>query len=353
MQRVFRHDRVRIQQHDVAGAGLAERPVDRADKAKIVLVGQEPDAEFGGELIEQVLDVGLGRRIIHDDDGRARRAGERIQRAVDAGSRCGQIPVYRDDDGERRRFAVSKASRPARCGPVIRNAVGRELNTCDHPVRLRDLQALRGRGRGPDQTEARSLSPVTRESVAWIGGKLDRAGLIRLRQRKVRVVRPAPRHPSLHLFIEKVDAGAAVLAALFEQKEGAPDRIRIVITPRDASRRLDLLKVVAPSHHSPGSDQIVRLELERPRHAGDGRIPEIEMKQRFRAQQMGASARMRQDPAAAVGERERQAEITRLERPDSGPLEIDVVERFGRKGDPARGGGQMAPLSVRMVSLPS
>ncbi|WP_125459158.1 hypothetical protein [Bradyrhizobium elkanii] len=77
------------------------------------------------------------------------------------------------------------------------------------------------------------------------------------------------------------------------------------------------------------------------------------MKQRFRAQQMGAGARMRQDPAAAVGERERQAEITRLERPDSGPLEIDVVERFGRKGDPARVGRQMAPLSARMVSLPS
>ncbi|MCA6097342.1 MULTISPECIES: hypothetical protein [Bradyrhizobium] len=77
------------------------------------------------------------------------------------------------------------------------------------------------------------------------------------------------------------------------------------------------------------------------------------MKQRFCAQQMGAGARMRQDPAAPVGERERQAKITRLERPDSGPLEIDVVERFGRKGDPARGGGQMAPLSVRMVSLPS
>ncbi|WP_249167573.1 hypothetical protein [Bradyrhizobium elkanii] len=177
--------------------------------------------------------------------------------------------------------------------------------------------------------------------------------MVRLRQRKVRVVRPAPRHPSLHLFIEKVDAGAAVLAALLEQQQGAPDRIRIVIAPRDASRRLDLLEIVAPRHHSPGSDQIVRLELERPRDASDRRIPEIEMKQRFRAQQMRAGTRMRQDPAAAVGERERQAEITRLERPDSGPLEIDVVKRFGRKGDPARVGGQMAPLSARMVSLPS
>ncbi|MGN1287227.1 MAG: hypothetical protein ACI4XG_11685 [Bradyrhizobium sp.] len=68
---------------------------------------------------------------------------------------------------------------------------------------------------------------------------------------------------------------------------------------------------------------------------------------------MGAGAGMRQDPAAAVGERECAPEITCLERADSGPLEIDVMQRFGGKGDPARVGGQMSPLSARMVSPPS
>ncbi|MCC8954811.1 hypothetical protein H8B02_15605 [Bradyrhizobium sp. Pear77] len=68
---------------------------------------------------------------------------------------------------------------------------------------------------------------------------------------------------------------------------------------------------------------------------------------------MSARARMRQDPAAAVGERECATEITCLERSNGGSLEIDVVERFGRKGDPARVGGQMSPLSARMVSPPS
>ncbi|WP_244486322.1 hypothetical protein [Bradyrhizobium viridifuturi] len=145
-----------------------------------------------------------------------------------------------------------------------------------------------------------------------------------------------------------------MLAALLEQQQQrAPDRIRIVVAPRDASCGFELRKTVAPGHHSPRGGKIIRFELERPGDARDGRIPQIEAKQRLRAQQMGAGARMRQDPAAAVGERECAPEITRLERPDSGALEIDVVERFGRKGDVARVGGQMSPLSAGMVSPPS
>ena len=147
--------------------------------------------------------------------------------------------------------------------------------------------------------------------------------------------------------------GAAVLTVLFEQQESGPDGIRIVIAPRDASCGFGLRRTVAPSHHPPRGGKIVRFELERPGYAGDSRIPQIEAKQRFCAQQMGAGARMRQDPATAVGERECATEITCLERRDSGPLEIDVVERSGGEGDPARVGGQMSPLSARMVSSPS
>ncbi|WP_342722990.1 hypothetical protein AAFG07_27760 [Bradyrhizobium sp. B097] len=167
------------------------------------------------------------------------------------------------------------------------------------------------------------------------------------------IVRASPRHPSLHLLIEEVDTGAAVLTVLLEQQERGPDRIRIVIAPRDASGGVDPRKAVAPSHHSPSGGKIVRFEFERFGDAGDGRIREIEAKQRFCAQQMGARARMRQDPAAPVGERECAAEITCLERSNGGSLELDVVERFGRKGDPARVGGQVSPLSARMVSPPS
>ncbi len=208
-------------------------------------------------------------RRVHDQNGRARRAGDGGQCAVDGRPTSRPGSRYTGMMMRERGCCRRLAREPAAGGALraLRGAVGRQLDTCDDPVALRDPGGV-----------AKSWTPVasgrklaarrpSRATCGWNRTEAGRCWTDRPAPAETWSIRPCATSPTLSPPRRGSRRGRNCPGRSVPAAGERSDRIRIVIALRDAPVPL---RPAARRRPMPAfaarRGQIVRLELERLGH---------------------------------------------------------------------------------------
>src|SRR6516165_887094 len=94
---IWRHDSVRVEQDHIANGGLVKGAIDRTHKPTISFVSYQRDQTAISEAIKHLCNCGFWCSVIDSDDSYPVRQSCRRQNTVEAGFRCSEVGVNRND----------------------------------------------------------------------------------------------------------------------------------------------------------------------------------------------------------------------------------------------------------------
>ena len=109
---IWRHDHVGIEEDDVAVGDLAKGTIDRTYKPTISFVSYQGDQAAVSEDVKHLCNRRFRCSVVDGDDFYPVRQRCRRENAVEAGFRCSEIGVNRNDYGQRQILGRSCVGRP-------------------------------------------------------------------------------------------------------------------------------------------------------------------------------------------------------------------------------------------------